>query len=120
MLHCQGNAREHAQWECADFLLTALHLSGTDDGNDFVAPVPGRNPHVIIEVHEYCNGQVGKNVAVRLEADMWAFGRRGKVCRVGTDTYREEFDAIDDLADRIYSWFETGWRTPGHSGAGQR
>lgn len=88
-----------------------LNTLGQEDGNTFIVPDPTQNPNLIIRVYQYCNGQQGDNFAASLMAELWALGHRDMVCRVRTDSFRYEIDAIYDLSQRLYSWLHTGWHT---------
>jgi hypothetical protein len=81
------------------------------DGNTFVPPAPGHNGQIILEVHQYSNGGTGDNFGASLMAEMWALGHKGMVCRVRTDSFHYEEDAVEDLAKRIYYWLHNGWHT---------
>jgi hypothetical protein len=88
-----------------------LNELGREDGNSFVVPDSSKKPNLIIRVHQYCNGQQGENYAASLMAELWALGHRDLVCRVRTDSFRYESDAVYDLSKRLYAWLHTGWHT---------
>ena len=88
-----------------------LNSMGQSDGNTFLVSNPGETPNLIIYVHQYCNGQAGENYAASLMAELYGLGHRDIVCRVRTDSFRYESDAVYDLSKRLYSWLHTGWHT---------
>jgi hypothetical protein len=98
-------------------LMSDLNTEGKKNGNTFVAPRPGRNPMLIINVMMYCDSNPNAETHhLRYVTEFWAFGHRDMVARITTtDTSDRSHDFLflefAKIAEKLNSWMSTGWHT---------
>ena len=105
------NAVGEYQKICVQSLLQSLNSAGAADGNTFPEGTP-TDYAVYITVSEFSDHN-SANERHSLNAQVWALGHRDMAFSVSTASYAvSDNDAmIDDLGNKIYYWFHTGWHT---------